>query len=198
MKQLFENWRRYINEEVKQFAMGDTHGNFINDNPEATIEAFQRLGADEKVLSIISKYIENDFPHQDLNQIVAVLAGAKPMWYGAMVNLTNWKEPDMDCYDNLPRSSEPTPVLQENVCPPIDIGKFILENAHKAGLSYEPVPVDQVVFGKPESVTAAAQEANRIGNPNNADAQFHKVMGRALGYPEEEIEAFINDPAMKT
>ena len=194
MKQLFENWRKFISEELASFARGQDHSNFVNHNPEATLEAFQRMGADEKVLSIISKYIENQFKPKELNQVVAVLAGAKPMVYMSMASLTDWFEMDQDCYDSLPQSTEPTVVLQEQECPNIEIGKFILNNIDKIGLTHEPVLGDHVILGKPENVAATAKEANRVGSIGNLDKQFHKVMGLALGYPEEDVEKFINDP----
>ena len=48
-----------------------------------------------------------------------------------------------------------------------------------------------LVLGKPENVQAVSNEANRVGSLRNADAQFHRVMGRTLGYPEKDIEAFV-------
>jgi len=196
MKLLLENWRKYL-DEVKSFAKGATHANFISAKPKETLEVFRRMGADENMLSVIAEYTEQKTYDQASNQIIAVLAGAKPMWYGSMAKIANWREIDQKCLNSRFRSGEPVEILHEQECPDVEIGQFILSSLEKLGLTYEPVPVDQVVLGKPENVAAAAQEANRIGNPSNADARFHRVMGKALGYPEEDIEAFINDPAAK-
>ena len=203
MKQLFENWRKFISEELASFARGGDYKRFVDQNPEATIEVFQRMGADERILSIISKYTENThgFNHLGQNQIIAVLAGAKPMYYGEIHILTEWSEMDQDCYDSLPQSTEPTVVLQEQECPDVEIGEFILNNLDKIGLTYEPVfgARELIVLGKPENVAAVVKEVNRIGNSfDGMDKQFHKVLGLALGYPEEDVEKFINDPRAPT
>lgn len=201
MKLLFENWRKFISEELASFARGDDDAQFVTQNPEATIDTFQRMGADERVLSIISKYTEGNFRHQELNQIVAVLAGTKPMFYGQISVLTEWSEMDQDCYDSLPQSTEPTVVLQEQECPNVEIGEFVLNNLDKIGLTYEIVfgAREMIVLGKPENVAAVVKEVNRIGNSfDGMDKQFHKVLGLALGYPEEDVEKFINDPRAPT
>ena len=199
MKLLLENWRKFINEEVEEFAQGDAFDDFLSAHPEESLSAFRRLGADKKILSIISKYtaLPRQQTGQAWNQIVAVLAGSKPMFYGAASSIKDWRAHDLDCYDEQARlNPTPTEVLQEENCPAIEIGKFIVDNAHKVGLTYEPVlctsQQECVVFGKPESVAATVKEFNRVGSVDNADAQFHRVMGRALGYPEEDIEAFVD------
>ena len=201
MKLLMENWRKFISEELASFAHGDDHAQFVTQNPEATIDTFQRMGADERVLSIISKYTEGNFRLQELNQIVAVLAGTKPMFYGQISVLTEWSEIDQDCYKSLPQSTEPTVVLQEQECPNVEIGEFVLNNLDKIGLTYEIVfgAREMIVLGKPENVAAVVKEVNRVGNSfDGMDKQFHKVLGLALGYPEEDVEKFINDPRAPT
>lgn len=196
VKQIFENWRKFLDEAVKPFARGDMHRHFTQQNPSAAISAFERMGADEKVLSTISKYAQDSSLDMDLNQIVAVLAGEKPMYYGPIKTLTSWTEMDQDCYNSLPRTSAPTPVLQEQQCPDIEIGKFIIKNAKRVGITIKPILQNMFVMGKAENVQAISNEANRVGSLKNADAQFHRVMGRSLGYPEKDIEAFVTQLKM--
>lgn len=47
-------------------------------------------------------------------------------------------------------------------------------------------------FGEPASVITLTERYNSVPNkPNPVDDSFHRAVGRALGYPEEVIEAFI-------
>ena len=120
---------------------------------------------------------------------------------GEKYEISEWSEVDDDCWKSLPQSTEPTVVLHEQECPNVEIGEFILNNLDKIGLTYEIVfgARELIVLGKPENVAAVVKEVDRIGNSfDGMDKQFHKVLGLALGYPEEDVEKFINDPRAPT
>ena len=129
MKLLLENWRRYLKEaeEVASFASGDMFGDFMKNNPELTLKVFQKMGAGKDMLNIIQRYIREGTGYQQGNQMVAVLAGKKPMFYS---NPVRWVEPNMDCLKRTAGPPEPTEVLEEgpDECPDIDIGNFIKDN----------------------------------------------------------------------
>lgn len=105
---------------------------------------------------------------ESLSQIFAVLDGAKPMWYGS------------------------TEVITKT---PKELWNKILASLKKLGLKY--VNVDNVklgVLGKPENVKIAVEQLNRLdGNIKNMDAEFHRAMGLALGYPRADVEEFIKN-----
>ena len=194
MKLLLENWRKYLREMVEPFARGGDYSDFLAKHTDEALAAYRRMGADERILSVISKYADEGVSSQEPNQVTAVLAGQKPMWYGSSNFLPTWSEIDQDCYDSLPPDPEPVPVLQEQDrnCPNVEVGKFILENMEKIGLAYEEFPGRLAILGKPENVSKVAKEFNRIGSLDNADDRFHRVMGTALGYPQEDVESFIS------
>lgn len=67
----------------------------------------------------------------------------------------------------------------------------ISTNLGKLGLKYANVG-ELSVLGKPDNVQTAVAQLNRIGGDiNNADAEFHRQMGLALGYPKDDVEAFV-------
>ena len=112
MKLLLENWREYLNEEVKSFAQGAMHDTYAKENSEETIEIFKTMGADEKILKQVARYtglLSKILPaprSYSFNQIVAVLAGKKPMFYDNLSSVN--KIPFMDFILSLIHISEPT------------------------------------------------------------------------------------------
>ena len=195
MKLLLENWRKYLKEakEVASFASGDMFGDFMKNNPELTLKVFQKMGAGKDMLNIIQRYIREGTGYQQGNQMVAVLAGKKPMFYS---NPVRWVEPNMDCLKRTAGHEEPTEVLEEesSECPDIDIGNFILRNAHKLNIAHA-TEGSMFIFGRPQNVKETSIELKRVkGDINRLDTRFHRIMGKNLGYSPEDIEAFIKDP----
>tara|TARA_R110002020_G_C16223623_1_gene767845 strand:- start:118 stop:723 length:606 start_codon:yes stop_codon:yes gene_type:complete len=199
MKLLLENWRRYLaeEEEMASFARGDMFGDFMKQNPELTLKVFQKMGAGKNMLNIIQRYTREGAPFQEGNQMVAVLAGKKPMFYS---NPVRWTEPDMDCVQRTAGPPEPTEVLEEapDECPDIDIGNFILKNAHKLNIMHA-IEGNMFILGRPENVKEVSVELKRVkGDVGRLDTRFHRIIGKNLGYPPEDIEAFIRDPRRPT
>jgi hypothetical protein len=51
------------------------------------------------------------------------------------------------------------------------------------------------ILGRPENVKEVSVELRRVkGDVDRLDTRFHRIMGKNLGYPPEDIEAFIRDP----
>jgi|TARA_R110000824_G_scaffold160234_1_gene334939 hypothetical protein len=168
MKLLLENWRQYLNEELKSFAQGEMFDTYAKENPEETMEIFKTMGADKKILKQVARYtglLSKILPAQGsyyFNQIVAVLAGKKPMFYS-----------------NL-RSVHQVPFMD-----------FIISNLGKLNLKHYSQG-DYIVLGQPKNVDGTAPEIDRmIKNNGKMDSQFHRTMGLNLGYEPDKVEQFI-------
>ena len=168
LKLLLENWREYLNEEVKSFAQGAMYDSYAKENPKETIEIFKTMGADEKILKQVARYtglLSKILPaprSYSFNQIVAVLAGKKPMFYDNLSSVN--KIPFMD---------------------------FIISNLGKLNLKHYSQG-DYIVLGQPKNVDNMAPEIERmIKNNGKKDSQFHRTMGLNLGYDPDKVEQFI-------
>jgi hypothetical protein len=132
-------------------------------NVGAIKRVLRKLGIPEEEL-VEYFNIATDKISDNLSQIFAVLDDKKPMWYD-----------ETKVINRIP------PKLWDKIS--ANLGKLGLEYANVGGLS---------VLGKPDNVQTAVAQLNRIGgNINNADAEFHRKMGLALGYPKDDVEAFI-------
>lgn len=146
----------------EDFRRGDSFEDFLRANPEKKQEILLKLGATEEQLPELLDFLEEN-KDDELGQIFAVLADEKPMWYGSPSSLF----------------------------PSTTFGKLLSNNLKKLGLSIVIVK-DFAVLGRPENVASAGVELNRInGDYSKIDSQFHRTIGLALGYPKEDVEAFI-------
>lgn len=147
---------------------GDMYGEFLTNNPEKIRELLQtKLGITDKkrldsIESKVMRFIQDAKFSQSFNQIFAVVAGVKPMWFGAK---------------GLPNL----------------LGKTFLSALQNSGLKVATVNKHSFV-GQPANVDVAAKQLEDHGGVVPfRDPEFHRVLGLALGYPEEDVEEFIRN-----
>jgi len=174
---LFENWRRFLNEEHYAQGRRFTGWDKEPENYEKVLNAFEDMGADEEMLRALESRYERGLGFD--GQVMSAVVGARPVYYDAINN-----------FDYLKLRGENGGVL--------DIGKFILDNVPheilKKGL-WKRIKGEQanIVLGDPQAVEAVKNSWDKIkGSLTSQSAdQFHKTVGTALGYPEEDVDRFI-------
>lgn len=149
---------------------GNMFGSFLQDFPEEKQKIINKLNIPEKQKITISKLIDEKIStfglKEEYNQVFAVLAGKKPMFFHSFYN---------------GKPTLPSGKLGEAILNSLE--NFNLITYHKG---------EQFVMGTPESVKMIIPELERInGDYNKMDKQFHYKMGIALGYPEKDVLDFI-------
>jgi hypothetical protein len=141
---------------------GNIYGDFISKNLNKSKEIFAEIGVSKLKMQIYFLMFQSS---ESINQIIAVFAGAKPMFYTTKSSLSG--------YGNL-------------------ISLF-LKATNKFNLKYY-IKNQIIVIGKSDNVNSIIPEIDRInGKINNFDARWHYKIGIALGYPQKDVEGFVRN-----
>jgi len=209
MKLLLENWRKYLrggphlHETMGKYARGGEYSDFIVKNPDAGKEVFRKLlgAAGPRIWDEMMSYDPDLHLPMNFNQLMAVIAGQKPMVLIEQDGLTQFNFltfPDPKCgvfkrllgaviFEFVPGTRD--------ICQ-LKLGNLINSNLDKLGLKTGLIYEDGLLLGEKKNVDAVVKDFERLKQTpgyksNTTDAQWHRTLGLNLGYDPETVEQWV-------